>query len=340
MRESRFLTDPVSGDVRKVHSSHALRAGGGILVLGFAVGILSHGLNGVLNIGWAYFEIIYLALGVFLVGFIEDIYGKLTPSKRIWSVLILVLVAQLGIDFQITSIDVTFLDEILAAGAWVTLAFTSFAILGLVNAFNITDGLNGLSSGLALVALAFLYLIAEQANQSEIAIFASLSGFSLAGFYLVNVTTGRLFLGDSGAYFLGVMIAVLSIILSESVENVSPWFFLCLTIYPVTETLFSIFRRSWKGRHVGNPDGLHLHTLLFGLLSREMRRVGTSLTHINTFAGAVIVLTSLLFAGLCFYVRSDTKILIYLISGYTLLYAYVYAILYRLVAAGESGSVK
>ena len=86
---------------------------------------------------------------------------------------------------------------------------------------------------------------------------------SVAGFLLVNYPRGRIFLGDGGAYLVGLVLAELSVILVQRNSEVSPWFPAVLLAYPVWETLFSAYRRKLHGRSPSHADALHLHSLVY-----------------------------------------------------------------------------
>ena len=86
---------------------------------------------------------------------------------------------------------------------------------------------------------------------------------AVLGFFVWNYPGGRIFLGDGGAYFIGFILAELSVLLLGRNSNVSPIFPLLLCAYPIFETVFTMYRRRVL-RGVGNatPDGIHLHTLI------------------------------------------------------------------------------
>ena len=87
---------------------------------------------------------------------------------------------------------------------------------------------------------------------------------AVLGFFILNFPGGFIFLGDGGAYLLGFVIAELAILLLQRQPVVSPMCPLLLCIYPVFETLFSIYRRKWlRGQPVGMPDAVHLHSLIY-----------------------------------------------------------------------------
>ena len=120
------------------------------------------------------------------------------------------------------------------------------------------------------------------------------------GFLLWNWPRGLIFLGDGGAYFIGYLVAVLSFLLVARHRGVvTPWYPFLLFIYPVFETLFSIWRRKVvRGASPGLPDGLHLHQLVFRRLVRWAvgRRDAASLTLRNSLTAPYLWLLSSLAA--------------------------------------------
>ena len=99
----------------------------------------------------------------------------------------------------------------------------------------------------------------------KVIIFLSLAMASaILGFFIWNYPQGLIFLGDSGAYLIGFWISSLSILICHKHPEVSPWFALLINGYPITETLFTIYRRKiHQGKSPGSPDGIHFHTLIY-----------------------------------------------------------------------------
>jgi UDP-N-acetylmuramyl pentapeptide phosphotransferase/UDP-N-acetylglucosamine-1-phosphate transferase len=147
-------------------------------------------------------------------------------------------------------------------------AFTVFAVAGVTHAVNVIDGLNGLSSVNALLASIGLAVVAWTVGDSFVFSAACVLGGSVAGFFLVNYPGGRIFLGDGGAYLMGLLLAELAVLLVHRNSEVSPWFPLLLLAYPIWETLFSMYRRKVRGRSAGEADALHLHSLVYHRLAR------------------------------------------------------------------------
>jgi UDP-N-acetylmuramyl pentapeptide phosphotransferase/UDP-N-acetylglucosamine-1-phosphate transferase len=95
---------------------------------------------------------------------------------------------------------------------------------------------------------------------------------AIGGFLLWNFPLAQIFLGDGGAYFIGFVMAELLILLIVRHPQVSAWY-VVVAIYPIFETLFSIYRRRFvRGRSAGLPDGIHLHTLIYRRVARGRNR--------------------------------------------------------------------
>ena len=99
---------------------------------------------------------------------------------------------------------------------------------------------------------------------------------AVLGFFVWNFPAGLIFLGDGGAYFLGFMVAELSVLLIARHREVSPLFPLLACAYPIFETLFTMYRRKFiRGVATGAPDGIHLHTLIHRRLIRPRAKTGS-----------------------------------------------------------------
>jgi UDP-N-acetylmuramyl pentapeptide phosphotransferase/UDP-N-acetylglucosamine-1-phosphate transferase len=172
------------------------------------------------------------------------------------------------LNLWIVRLDIPWLDWLLSFKI-LSILLTIIAIAGLSNAYNIIDGFNGLSSMIAIISLLAIGYVAFKVNDI-ILVTACLSiAGAIMGFFFWNYPKGFIFLGDCGAYLVGFLIASISILLVTRNPEISPWFCLLLNVYPIFETLFTIWRRGiYQGRNPGLPDGTHLHTLIFRRLLR------------------------------------------------------------------------
>lgn len=211
------------------------------------------------------------AAPVFLLGIIEDISQRVSPLFRLIASFISAGLASWLLGATLTRLDILGLDTLLAQSWWVGLAFTIIAVGGMCHSLNIIDGYNGLASGVsAMILLALGYVCFEVGDHQLLAICLICAG-SVAGFMFWNFPRGLIFAGDGGAYLLGFLIAEISVMLVIRNPQVSPWLPFTLVVYPVWETLFTMYRRRVvRGQAAGLPDALHLHQMVFSRLVRWM----------------------------------------------------------------------
>ena len=231
--------------------------------------------------------IMLTCLGFFVLGIFEDLQGNLSARTRFVAML---LVASASLALSPSSVlqpvGIVWVDVILQASALVALLFTAVCIAFIPNAFNTADGANGLIAGTSVFALAGLATVASPALGPFL--LAALVGCLV--FLVFNLVSGRFFLGDGGAYFLGALCGLGLIRISNSVD-VSVWWLLALVFYPIADLIWSIGRRLLLGRSPFEPDNQHLHNLLFAWFdSRSMSSAAA-----NSLTGVSI---ALLFSGL------------------------------------------
>jgi UDP-N-acetylmuramyl pentapeptide phosphotransferase/UDP-N-acetylglucosamine-1-phosphate transferase len=208
------------------------------------------------------------ALPAFGAGLIEDLTKRVSPAKRLLATAVAAGLAFWLLGAQITRSDIPGLDHVLALSAG-ALLITIVAVAGIANSVNIIDGFNGLASMCVVIMLAALAYVAFQVDDTAVGTLALMGIGAATGFFLWNFPSGLIFLGDGGAYFLGYFVAELSILLLARNPGVSPLFPLLVCIYPVFETLFSIYRRRFlRAVPPSMPDGIHLHSLIYRRLLR------------------------------------------------------------------------
>ncbi|MEY8688694.1 MAG: glycosyltransferase [Leptothrix sp. (in: b-proteobacteria)] len=214
-----------------------------------------------------------LALGVgsslaFAAGLLEDFTKRVSPLMRMLAMVVAAGLALAMGGGEILKTDISLLDAMMGVTGF-SVALTLFTVAGVSNSINIIDGFNGLASMCVAIMLAVVAYVAFQVGDTLV-FDCALAGIGAAlGFFCWNYPFGRVFLGDGGAYLLGFWVAELSILLVQRNALVSPMFPLLLCIYPVFETVFSMYRRKFvRGRPVGQPDATHLHSLIYRRLMR------------------------------------------------------------------------
>ena len=203
------------------------------------------------------------ALPGFLIGTYEDITKKVGPIARLFFIGVSATLAIHFNDILIHRIDVPVVDRFLQIKP-ITFTFTIFSLTGISNAYNISDGLNGLASFLALSALIPILIISYNSGDSSMVFISALILTTIISFLFFNFPFGKIFLGDGGAYFIGLVIGIISILLVCRNPGLSPWIAIVINIYPIIETLFSIYRRARRRiTNILRADSAHLHSLIF-----------------------------------------------------------------------------
>lgn len=255
------LDHDISGP-QKFHSRPVPRVGGVGILAGLTLGVAllcivdgEAGRMGAL--------LLACALPAFGAGLIEDLTRRVSPGKRLLATALSAALAFWVLEAQITRAEVPGFDLLVTTtvGALLT---TVFAVAGIANSVNIIDGFNGLASMCSAIMLAALAYVAYQVGDTVVGVLALAGIGAVLGFFVWNFPAGLIFLGDGGAYFLGFYVAELSILLLFRNPHVSSLFPLLVCIYPVFETLFSIYRRRFlRAVPPSMPDGIHLHSLIY-----------------------------------------------------------------------------
>jgi UDP-N-acetylmuramyl pentapeptide phosphotransferase/UDP-N-acetylglucosamine-1-phosphate transferase len=248
---------------QKFHARPVPRVGGVGIVVGFAgAGLAMLWVQP--EIGGAAFMLLLCGAPAFLAGFIEDLTKRVRPAIRL---VCSGLSALLGVWLMSAAITVTSIPGLdwVASTAVGAASLTAFSVAGIANSVNIIDGFNGLASMCVVIMLAALAYVGFQCDDPLIGQLALAGIGAVMGFFIWNFPAGLIFLGDGGAYFLGFLVAEISILLlHRNPGEVSPLFPLLVCIYPVFETLFSIYRRRFiRAVPPSMPDGIHLHSLIY-----------------------------------------------------------------------------
>lgn len=251
-----------------------------LIVVGYAAGMAESGKGtpGIQLFGWLG------AICCALLGLAEDLKnGSLSPLFRLLSQLLIftVIVMQWPqlIPADVGLSQVNFLLSLPLLGGLLTVIFC----VGFVNAVNMADGANGLMPGMMTIAFALFYI--ETGGLLYAALMTSCGLFTI-----FNVISGRLFLGDAGAYGMAAALALSGLYLSNQ-GMFSAAFLGVLFAYPCIEILFSTLRRTLRGRSMVLPDNDHLHNRIHF----QCQRFFTSKTLANSLTGCSL---TLLFSGM------------------------------------------
>lgn len=254
--------------VQKFHAKPVPRIGGLGIVLALTAAAVAAWIRDPKQVGYPFLLLVVCVLPAFVAGFIEDMTKRVSPRERLLATMAAALAAVYFLNARIVRIDFHLIDLALAFPI-VSIVITTVAVAGLANSINIIDGFNGLASMVAMMMFVSLAYVAFHVGDTLILTIAFAMIGAILGFFIWNFPAGHIFLGDGGAYMIGFVLAECSILLVLRNGSVSAWYPVLMVIYPIFETLFSIYRRRiLKGVPAGYPDGVHLHTLIYQRVMR------------------------------------------------------------------------
>jgi UDP-GlcNAc:undecaprenyl-phosphate/decaprenyl-phosphate GlcNAc-1-phosphate transferase len=262
---------------QRFHVGHVPRLGGAAMIAGCTVGwawmVASEALNvpNLIRLDPA------MALSIWIVtlipvvgGMLEDITQRLRAGFRLILTVVAAACAIAVLELSVPRLGVPVVDQWWISYTWPGILLALVAISGLPHAFNLIDGYNGLAGLVAMICCFALAYVALQVGDRQLAALVLVLAGSTAGFLVWNYPRGLIFAGDGGAYLWGVVIAVASVMLVLRHPQVSPWFPMLLLIYPVWETIFSVYRKSVRGSSPGLADALHFHQLIYRRIVRKV----------------------------------------------------------------------
>lgn len=232
---------------RTVHTTEIGRIGGMAIYFSFLVGSMiflktDSQINSIL-------------IGGFLI-FIIGLYDDMNEIKAIYKLLVQLIAALIvifygGILLKGFDFSIPYLPEVM----------TLLWIVGITNAINLIDGLDGLSAGISTIVLFTISFTSMQSGRTDIAALSLILAGSLTGFLFYNFYPAKIFMGDCGALFTGFMIAVISLL--GFGYNVSTFFTLgapiIVLMIPIMDTVIAIVRRKLQGKKFSEADRKHLH---------------------------------------------------------------------------------
>jgi UDP-GlcNAc:undecaprenyl-phosphate GlcNAc-1-phosphate transferase len=258
-RAMRILDQP--GE-RKVHAAAIPRVGGAAIVFASFVMVLP--ILGLDNaVGAAAREcqtqlIMILAGGLFMfsVGIVDDIRGLKARTKFIAQLLAAAAVCAAGVRIDSFALGGVHLLQL----GWVSWPLTMLWIVGITNAMNLIDGLDGLAAGISTVTCGVIAAFAVYTGQPVMAVLMLGILGSLLGFLFLNFNPARIFMGDCGSLFLGFVLASASVQCAQKAATVVGLAvpFLAMGV-PIFDTLFSMLRRGLERRRLFSPDLGHIH---------------------------------------------------------------------------------
>ena len=205
----------------------------------------------------------------FILGLLDDIKINLSPKFRLGAMISLLLGLIIYNGLYIERSGLEFLDYFLRIDIF-SIIFVTLCFLFIINGANLIDGFNGLLSIHSIIILSILLIINLINANIEISYILFFIILSVLVFTKFNFPKAQIFLGDSGAYLLGAVIAISVIKTSIINPSISPFFFCILLIYLFFEVFFSFFRKIFYARQSPLlPDNKHLHMNFYKFLLKK-----------------------------------------------------------------------
>lgn len=245
---------------RSSHNTPTPKSGGISIVASFFIGIIAIFLfsKSIAFIKWRFFGFVIASLLIAGIALYDDIKNKPFTTKLIAQFIAVMIVLLFGIIIDQFNLPVIGSYSI----GWLAYPVTIIWIIGLTNAFNFMDGLDGLAGGVAIiVSIFFGYITYSQGSHFVYITCYTLIAGTL-GFMKYNFPIARIFMGDVGSTFLGFTFAVLAII-SMRYDNSHTSFFVMplLLLNFIYDTFFTFLRRLFSGEKVVDAHRSHLYQL-------------------------------------------------------------------------------
>ncbi|WP_433744848.1 glycosyltransferase family 4 protein [Falsibacillus pallidus] len=285
---------------RKVHQKIMPRMGGLAIFISFIIGVL------ILQPESSYtLPIMVGGVIVIITGILDDMI-ELSAKIKLLGQLAAALVVVIWGGAQVEMINLPF-GGVLHFG-FLSIPMTIIWIVGVTNAINLIDGLDGLAAGVSSIALITIAGMAVIMANPFVAIVAGLVLASTLGFLFYNFHPAKIFMGDTGALFLGYIISVLALLGFKNITVISLIIPVIILGVPISDTFFAIIRRFVQKKPLSAPDKSHLHHCLLriGFSHRQtvliiyaiaaMFGLAAIIFSMSTMWGAIIMIGVLLVA--------------------------------------------
>ena len=270
------------------------------------------------------YNYIYISYSVFIVGFLDDLRINIKPLSRLIIMILLLFVFIYILPIKILNVDIPFLTYLMSSHLFSSI-FVLLCFLFVINGANLIDGFNGLLTiNLIIINIVLTYININNLN-FEFSILIISQIIILLSFLLFNFPNSKIFLGDSGAYTMGALTGLNTIITNNLNPEISSFFFCTLLFYLFFEVFFSFFRKLTQKKSPIYPDNEHLHMLCFYKISIICGK--NKGNYINS-----IIINSLYLALITpgLYFLNDPELSRYWFLTLLLIYLIIYFRLYRL----------
>jgi len=248
-------------DARRIHKKPIPRMGGLAIYIGFVVGILIN----FKNLGLSDYGLVLGATVIVIGGIIDDIKMISPKQKLAFQVAATLCLIFSGLTIRLVTNPFARVFPYINLG-YFGIPITIIWVIGITNAFNLIDGLDGLAAGIAFIASITMLVVAVLNGRYETAVLTTILSASILGFLPYNFNPASIFMGDTGSQLLGFLLAAISIdgAIKSTTSLVIAVPLLALGL-PIYDTLFAMIRRKVNGKPIMEGDKGHLHHRLLNL---------------------------------------------------------------------------
>jgi len=269
------------------------------------------------------YNYIFVSFSVFIIGFLDDLKIKIKPLSRLIIMMLLLFTFIYLLPIKILNIDIPFLIPLMSNHIFSSI-FVLLCFLFVINGANLIDGFNGLLTiNLIIINIVLAYININNENL-DFSILIISQIIILLSFLLFNFPSAKIFLGDSGAYTMGALVGLNTIITNNLNPEISSFFFCTLLFYLFFELFFSFLRKLFQKKSPIYPDDKHLHMLSFYKISNNYGK--NKGNYLNSIIINLLYLI-LIIPGL--YLSPDPQLSRYWFFILLLIYLIIYSRLYR-----------
>jgi len=326
--KAKHLFEPF--DERKNNTNTVPPMGGVAIFIGFTLSSI------IATDGISFDALKYIIASViimFFIGLKDDLMDISARKKLMVQIFAAVILITLG------NVRFTNLHGILGTGEIgyiASIILSIFTMVVIINAFNLIDGIDGLASGLAIIAATVFGVWFFMAGNTQFAILSFALVGSLAGFFIYNVfgQRNKLFMGDTGSLIIGLVISTLVVKFNEFNINISepyaikaaPAVSFAIIIVPLVDILRVMTIRIYHRKSPFLPDNNHIHHMLLGLVSSHLK------------VTMIIILTNIVFIAFALYLNQlqinvNVQFILVLLGG--IIFSLIPSVILRIRAARQ-----
>ena len=220
---------------------------------------------------------------------LEDLGIRVRPAIRLAATFVAAALYMIVTGEFIPRVGISLIDCLVAEPIF-AFALSVVVVTAAVHSMNLIDGLNGLCSGVTVLIFICLAYAAQEAHLTALFYLATTNAIVALGFFVVNYPSGSLFLGDTGAYWIGFSLSLTAIYFLRCIDTFAPPAMLLIFFWPAFELSITVCRRLASGRRLFSPDSMHTHQIAMRIVRANLSHAPQAMSVANPIASFVTLL--------------------------------------------------